>query len=74
MALNRGTQWLTLLTGLVLFISGMAALINWVHTGIAIFNSDGTDYTGWVARLVIISFCISGMVLLITSARNLHKL
>lgn len=69
---TRGTQWLLLASGCVLFLLGGSAWIRWILTGVLMFEIKKITYTGGYAAVPIVAFTIIGLVLIVTSGRNLQ--
>ncbi|WP_157062521.1 hypothetical protein [Pseudoxanthomonas dokdonensis] len=69
---TRGTQWMLLFGGCLLFLMGGSASLRWLATGIPLFKLRGITYTGMYAAIPIIGFTLLGGALIVTSTCNLR--
>jgi hypothetical protein len=71
--ISRDAQYWVLVLGLVSLSISIIPAIEYLETGTAIITMRGNTYIGPVAEFVITSFLVSGLVLVFTSIRNIHK-
>lgn len=69
---SRGTQWGLLLMGVMLTLKFGAAALTWAMTGEPAFEWKHRSYFGSQAAAAIVSFLSIGLILLVTSVRNLR--